>query len=201
MIIIARIGYARVSTKDQNTERQFVLLKDCQKIFQDKLSGGTTSRKGFKEMMEFIREGDIVVVVELDRLGRNNKELTDTMNEIQKIGATIEVLNLPSLKGIEDTNLRRLINNLIIEVYKYQAQNDLEKIRERQRQGIELAKNKGKYKGKPKLYDENSPRLQHGFTLFKQGLTDKEVEQRTGINQRTFRRYRTLYGIRREDNK
>lgn len=71
-------------------------------------------------------------MAELDRLGRNNKDLTDIMYKIQNKGATIEVLNLPSLKGIEDTNLRRLINNLIIELYKYQAESEWKKIRERQ---------------------------------------------------------------------
>ena len=66
-------------------------------------------------MLEYIREGDIVIVTELDRLGRNNKDLTDIMNQIQQKGATLEVLNLPSMSGIEDENLRRLINNLVIE--------------------------------------------------------------------------------------
>ena len=78
-------------------------------------------------MLEYIREDDILVVAELDRLGRNNKDLTDIMYKIQNKGATIEVLNLPSLKGIEDTNLRRLINNLIIELYKYQAESEWKK--------------------------------------------------------------------------
>ena len=57
----------------------------------------------------------------LGRLGRNNKDLTEIMNAIQQKGATLEVLNLPSMNGIEDENLRRLINNLVVELYKYQA--------------------------------------------------------------------------------
>ena len=73
------------------------------------------------------------------------------MYKIQNKGATIEVLNLPSLKGIEDTNLRRLINNLIIELYKYQAESEWKKIRERQQQGIEIAKSAGKYTGRKRL--------------------------------------------------
>ena len=81
---------------------------------------------------------------ELDRLGRNNKEITSIMNQIQDKGATLEILNLPSLNGIQDDNLRRLLNNLIIELFKYTAENERKQIRERQRQGIELAKEKGK---------------------------------------------------------
>lgn len=121
------------------------------KFFCDKISGTTHKRPELQKMLEYIRENDIVVVAELDRLGRNNKDLTDIMYKIQNKGATIEVLNLPSLKGIEDTNLRRLINNLIIELYKYQAESEWKKIKERQQQGIEIAKSAGKYTGRKRL--------------------------------------------------
>lgn len=93
---MAKIGYARVSSLDQNLDRQLELLSECDKIFSDKASGKDTNREGFQEMMKFIREGDIVVVTELKRLGRNNKELTETMNLIQLKKATLEVLNLPA---------------------------------------------------------------------------------------------------------
>ncbi|HHA4398665.1 TPA: recombinase family protein [Enterococcus faecium] len=198
---MAKIGYARVSSIDQNLDRQLELLSKCDKIFTDKASGKDTNREGFQEMMKFIREGDIVVVTELKRLGRNNKELTETMNLIQLKKATLEVLNLPALTGITDDNLRRLLNNLIIELYKYQAEEERRYIRETQQQGIVLAKAKGKYKGGKPKYRENDPRLQLAFKLFLEGCTDKEVEQQTGINRRTFRRYRTKYGIKRESRK
>ncbi len=94
---MTKIGYARVSSKDQNLDRQIEALKNVSKIFSDKLSGQSTDRPQLKEMLNYIREGDIVVVTELDRLGRNNKDLTDVMNEIQQKGATLEVLNLPSM--------------------------------------------------------------------------------------------------------
>ncbi|WP_200412047.1 recombinase family protein, partial [Virgibacillus salexigens] len=97
-------------------------------------------RPQLQDMLTYLREGDIVVVTELDRLGRNNKELTELMNQIQQKGATLEVLNLPSMTGIEDDNLRRLINNLMIELYKYQAESERKRIRERQAQGIAIAK-------------------------------------------------------------
>lgn len=195
---MAKIGYARVSSLDQNLDRQLELLSQCDKIFTDKASGKDTNRDGFQKMMKFIREGDIVVVTELKRLGRNNKELTETMNLIQLKKATLEVLNLPALTGITDDNLRRLLNNLIIELYKYQAEEERRYIRETQRQGIVLAKAKGKYKGGKPKYRGDDPRLQLAFKLFLEGCTDKEVEQRTGINRRTFRRYRMKYGITKE---
>lgn len=72
-------------------------------------------------MLNYIRENDIIVVLELDRLGRSNKEITRIMNSRQR--ATFEILNLPSLKGKQDDNLKRLLNNLIIELFKYTAEN------------------------------------------------------------------------------
>lgn len=194
---MARIGYARVSSKDQNLDRQIQALSDVSKVFTDKLSGRSTDRPQFQAMLNFIREGDIVVVTELDRLGRNNKELTETMSLIQQKGATLEVLNLPSLRGIEDENLRRLINNLIIEIYKYQAESDRKRIRERQAQGIEIAKKKGKFKGGKRKYSKNDPQLQHAFELYLNGETEKDIERKTGINRRTFRRYRERFNIYR----
>ncbi|HFU3713205.1 TPA: recombinase family protein [Streptococcus suis] len=195
---MSRIGYVRVSSSDQNLDRQVENLKGVFKVFSDKLSGKSTDRPGLKALLSFIREGDIVVVSELDRLGRNNKELTEVMSIIQSKGATIEILSLPSLSGIEDENLRRLLNNLIIELYKYQAEAERIKILERQREGIEIAKRKGRYKGRKLLFHKNDPQLQHAFKLFFEGHSDREVEHLVGINSRTFRRYREKYGIFRE---
>ena len=147
---MAKIGYARVSSKEQNLDRQLEALQDVSKVFSDKASGQSTERPQLQAMLTYLREGDIVVVTELDRLGRNNKELTELMNQIQQKGATLEVLNLPSMTGIEDDNLRRLINNLMIELYKYQAESERKRIRERQAQGIAIAKQRGRFKGRKK---------------------------------------------------
>lgn len=151
---MSRIGYARVSTIDQNLDRQLEQLKDTEKIFQEAASGANKERPQLKALLDFIREGDIVVVTELERLGRNNKDLTFIMNYIQEKGATLEVLNLPTLRGIEDDNLRRLLT-------------------------------------------EDDERLKHAFDLYLSGYSDKDVASMTGINERTFRRYRTKYGISR----
>lgn len=194
---MAKIGYARVSTADQNLARQLELLKDMDKIFQESESGADKNRSQLITMLDYIREGDIVVVTELERLGRNNRDLTEIMDSIQKKGATLEVLNLPSLTGIKDDNLRRLLNNLILELYKYQAQAERDRIKQRQAQGITLAKEKGKYKGRKSLFQENDSRLLHAFDLYKSGKTDKEVAALTGINERTFRRYREKYHVKK----
>jgi len=195
---MSRIGYARVSSKEQNLDRQIRALEGVSKLFSDKASGQSTERAQLHAMLDYLREGDIVVVTELDRLGRNNKDLTDLMNQIQQKGATLEVLNLPSMTGIEDENLRRLINNLMIELYKYQAESERKRIKERQAQGIAIAKQQGRYKGRKRKYTEDDEGLQHAFKLYEQGLTEKAIERRTGINRTTFRIYRQKYGIKRK---
>lgn len=196
---MAKIGYGRVSSKDQNLSRQLEQLKGCEKIFREAASGASKERPQLQALLDYIREGDVVVVSELERLGRNNQELTEVMNDIQAKGATLEVLNLPALRGIEDDNLRRLLNSLILEIYKYQAQAERERIKERQRQGIVLAKAQGKYQGRKALYAEDDERLQHAFDLYLQGYTDRDVSKLTGISERTFRRYREKYQIRRSN--
>lgn len=194
---MVKIGYARVSTTDQNMDRQLEQLKYIDKLFQESISGVSKDRPQLKAMLDYIREGDIVVVTELERLGRNNQELTEIMNQIQTKGATLEVLNLPTLRGIEDDNLRRLLNNLILELYKYQAQAERERIKERQAQGIVIAKTQGKYQGRKALFTEDDSRLKHAFDLYLSGKSDKDVASLTGINERTFRRYREKYQIKR----
>ena len=194
---MTRIGYARISTSDQNMARQLEQLNQVDKLFQEAISGANKDRPQLQAMLAYIREGDIVVVTELERLGRNNKELTEVMNDIQAKGATLEVLNLPTLRGIEDDNLRRLLNNLILELYKYQAQAERERIKERQRQGIAIAKTQGKYKGRKAIFSEDDSRLLHAFDLYLEGLSDKGVAKLTGINERTFRRYREKHKIKR----
>lgn len=197
---MTRIGYARVSSREQNLERQFELLElvEVKKIFSDKLSGRDNNRPQLKEMLNCIREDDIIVVSELDRLGRNNKEITSIMNQIQDKGATLEILNLPSLNGIQDDNLRRLLNNLIIELFKYTAENERKQTRERQRQGIELAKEKDKYKGRPFAYSADSTNKQKRITYEKiVEMLEKDVPI-TQISKELDVARNTIYRIRNE---
>ena len=196
---MSKIGYARVSSKEQNLERQLQALEGVSKVFSDKASGQSTERPQLQAMLDYLREGDIVIVTELDRLGRNNKDLTEIMNDIQQKGATLEVLNLPSMNGIEDENLRRLINNLVVELYKYQAESERKRIKERQAQGIELAKKKGRFTGRKSTFQKDDPLLQRAFNLYQsKEYTLKEIEHHTKIPVSTLKRYLTKYGIKRK---
>ena len=197
MLTMAKIGYARVSSKEQHLDRQLAALKGVDKLFTDKLSGANTNRPELQKMLTYIREGDIVLVTELDRLGRNNQDLTKIMNTIQNKGATLDVLNLPSMTGIADPNLRQLMTNLIIELYKYQAESERKRIIERQQQGIALAKQQGKYHGRKPQYTQDDPRLLHAFKLYEAGMSDVDVARNTGIKRTTFIRYRKKFNIKR----
>ena len=97
------------------------------------------------------------MVLSLDRLGRNSYDLTDIIETIRHRGAQLNVLNLPSFASIEDPNLRNLITTIIVELYKYIAQEERETIKIRQQQGI------GKYKGKIREYGPHSPNRQKRY--------------------------------------
>ncbi|WP_270320968.1 recombinase family protein [Levilactobacillus brevis] len=153
---MAKIGYARVSSKEQHLDRQLAALKGVDKLFSDKLSGANTKRPELQKMLAYIREGDIVLVTEL------------------------------------------LMTNLIIELYKYQAESERKRIIERQQQGIALAKQQGKYHGRKPQYTQDDPRLQHAFKLYRAGMSDIDVSRNTGIKRTTFIRYRVKYGIKRK---
>lgn len=192
---MAKIGYARVSSKQQNLDRQIKALeeKGCKKIFKDISSGKNIERKGLYDLKDYVRENDTIVITELDRLSRNNEDLSNLMMELQNKGCVFEILNLPSFNDVTDKNLNRLLTNLILEIYKYQAESERKRIKERQRQGIELAKKRGRYKGRKPLYSQDDPKLVHAFSLLDQGYTYSEIEDITGINRRTFQRYRKKF--------
>lgn len=164
---VTRIRYIRVSSKDQNEARQRERYKkNIDKIFMDKISGKDTNRPEFQKMLEYAREGDTIVLTESALLGRNNKELTESLNYLNNKGVAVDILNLPSFNDVKDENLKRLLTNLILEIYKYQAGNERKEILERQRQGIEVAKKRGVYKGRPVEYSPDSKDSQKRLTYY-----------------------------------
>ncbi len=188
---MSRVGYVRVSSKDQSLDRQIEQLKkfNIDYLYQEKASGSNMNRPQLKELLDFIRVDDVVVVTELDRLSRKADDITKIINMIKDKGATLEVLSLPSTQGIENKVLKELINNLIIEIYKYQAEAERIKIRERQKQGIEIAKAKGRYKGRKRKFSMNSPQLIQAFKIIDSGESIKQASKSTGISYETLRRY------------
>lgn len=136
-------GYGRVSTKDQNSARQKEALQNkCDVYFEDKLSGRNMDRPEFQKMIEQLRPGDSVMVVSIDRLGRNLKELVELSSKLKDMGVNIVALN----QGI-DTSSK--MGQLFYNFMALMSEMELMFIQERQREGIELAKQNGRYKGRP----------------------------------------------------
>ena len=196
-----KIGYARVSTVDQNLVRQIVRLKEEQVdlIYKEKLSGKDMERPQLTRLLKRLTSEDEVYVVSLDRLGRNSDDITRIINQITIKGAFLNVLDLPTFEGIKDHNLKRLLTNLILEIKKYDAEQERKMIRERQRQGIEQAKLAGKYKGKRIQYSADSPKKKNREIYFKtiemlkNGIPKTKIANRLGISKQT------VYNILRRD--
>lgn len=152
------VAYIRVSTKDQNLDRQLVVLKelgiDDKYIYQDKESGKDFERVGYKYMKKSLEQGDTLVIKELDRIGRNQDELKREWQYFRDNEINVRVLDLPALNiNYDDENIKplvKMINNIIFEIMCWKAQNERDTIRKRQAEGIASAKaNKVKF-GRPK---------------------------------------------------
>lgn len=154
---MALIFYARVSSKDQNLERQLYRAKqvNADKVFQDKKSGKNTERTGLKEMLNYIREGDTVEVVSLDRLSRNYNDIKKMVQLFKDKRVKLLVDDLPVTCTRNDL-VDNFLLDMMISLMGFVAENERQKIRERQRQGIERAKQNGKYRGRTKKYAPNS---------------------------------------------
>lgn len=141
-----KVGYIRVSSLEQNTESQKVMLDTIgmDKIFEEKISGKNTDRPQLQAMLEYVREGDTVYVKDLSRLARNTKDLLEIVEYLDNKGA-----GLFSIKENIDTttSMGKLMLTFLGAIYQFERENLLE----RQRDGIAVAKMKGKYKGRKKV--------------------------------------------------
>lgn len=142
------VGYARVSSVDQNLARQLEQLKseNPDKVFEDKASGATTDRPAFKQMMEYVREGDTVIVCSMDRLARNLADLLTITKDLQTKGVSIKFLKESIV--LDATGNDGAMTKLLMSMLGAVAEFERSMIRERQREGIELAKTRGVYKGR-----------------------------------------------------
>jgi DNA invertase Pin-like site-specific DNA recombinase len=192
-----KIGYARVSTEDQNLDRQIDALRavGVEKIYQEKISGATIAKRPqLQAMLHFIRENDVVYVLALDRLGRNSKDLSTIIEQIQAAGCVFQSLDLPDFSAIPDTNLRGMLTSIVLTVCKYMAEQERQNIRERQAQGIRLAKLRGVYKGRPVQYSPHSKNARDRHTYFEckrlliMGWRVAQIKRELGISANTIYR-------------
>ena len=154
-----KYGYARVSSREQNLNRQMDALTAAgieeRDIFTDKMSGKNFDRPNYLTLRDYVlRSGDELYIVSLDRLGRNKEETLEELRRFAVNGVRVRILDLPTtlaeIDGKNDWALQ-MINNILIEVYASIAQQERETIRKRQREGIDAAKLRGKNLGRKRI--------------------------------------------------
>lgn len=188
-------GYARVSSKDQNEARQIIALSQFpvkkENIYIDKFSGKDFDRPKYSELIKILKEQDILVIKEIDRLGRNYEEILEQWRVITKeIKADIVVLDMPLL----DTRTRKenltgtFIADLVLQILSYVAETERQSDKQRQREGIEAAKKRGVKFGRPcipvpeEFYDLKEKWLN-------KKITSREAATTINVSQDTFLRW------------
>lgn len=186
-----RVGYVRVSTAEQNPARQVELMKSLgvEKVFLDKISGKNTDRPQFNEMLSFLREGDTLYVESFSRLSRSTRDLLGTVSVLSGRG-----VQLVSDKEKVDTNTPQ--GRFMLTVFAALSELERENILERQREGIEIAKAKGKYKGRKPI--AVTDRFLTAARSWQDGtLPLKDAIEQSGLSESTFFRKCKQQGIRR----
>ena len=181
-----KIGYARVSTKDQNLDLQLDALTKagCEKIYREKVSGAGKERPELQKMLENIREGDVIVIWKLDRLGRSLRHLVEIVNDLM-----IKKVGLQSLNDPIDTTTPQ--GRLAFNLFGALAEFEREIIRERTRAGLEAARARGRQGGRPKgLSDKAQQKAMVAETLYKeQKLTVQQIAEQLHISKATLYSY------------
>lgn len=184
-------GYCRVSSTDQNEDRQIEAMLELgineRDIFVDKCSGKNFDRPQYQALKVQLREGDILVIKSIDRLGRNYKQICKEWREItREIKANIKVIDMPILDTTRtDGLIGEVISDIVLQLLGYVAEQERAFIRQRQAEGIKLAKEKGKRFGKPPIaYPDNWSEV---YRIWKSGtITAREAMKRTNIKPTSF---------------
>lgn len=190
-------AYLRVSTKDQNLDRQREsVLKYCEDnnieiqerdIITDKQSGKDFNREGYQTLKNsLLRSGDTLIIKELDRLGRDMTMIKEEWQSLEKKGISIVVIDTPILNTVGKSDLEKtLISNIVFELLSYMAEKERLKIKQRQAEGIAVAKSKGKKFGRPTIsYPDNWEEV---YTKLKNGkITAVKAMELTSMKKTSF---------------
>ena len=192
-------GYVRVSTKEQNIDRQMDdmynqgLTDDC--IFIDKQSGKDFDRTNYQKMKALFKDGDLLIIKSIDRLGRNYDMIIEEWKDIvNRLNVDIVVLDMPLLDTrTEGRNLvSKFISDIVLQIHSFVAKNERENIRKRQAEGIRLAKLQGKHLGRPKyLLPTNFYEILSQYKYKQISLSD--ALRTLKMNKSTFYKYLKTY--------
>jgi len=180
-------GYIRVSSKDQNIDRQVEALKAYSPyiyIYIDKQSGKDFERKEYKRLIKKLKKDDTLIIKSIDRLGRNYDLIIEEWRKITKdIGANIKVLDMPLLDTTQKELTGKFISDLVLQILSYVAEQERTFIKQRQAEGIRIAKEKGILFGRPrKMYQFD----EWALAYLKGKLQAKEAIIESGVSRGTF---------------
>ncbi|WP_394121998.1 recombinase family protein [Planococcus donghaensis] len=186
-----KFGYIRVSSKDQNEDRQLEAMKKMditdRDIYLDKQSGKNFERANYQLLKRVIRKGDILYIHSLDRFGRNKEEILQEWNDLTKnIEADIVVLDMPLLETTQcKDSMGTFIADLVLQILSWMAEEERERIRKRQREGIDLTLQKGIQFGRPAVYV--SEEFKEVYRKWKsREFTAVEAMQEAGVKKTSF---------------
>lgn len=171
------VGYVRVSSIEQNEARQVEGLGDVEKLFCDKASGKDTDRPQLTAMLEWVREGDTVRVKSVDRLARSTRDLLELLGTLEAKGVGVEFVDSPALST--NSPQGRLVLTMLGAVAEFERSH----IRERQAEGIALAKKRGVYEKQRKL---DADAIARARELIKYGVPKAEVARKLGVSRQTL---------------
>lgn len=175
------VGYIRVSTEEQHTIRQEVLMKELgvEKVYIDKMSGKNADRPALKEMLGFVRNGDTIVTSEISRLARNTKDLLTIVSELEEKGVVFK-----SNKERIDTSTE--MGRFLIMIFGAVAELERNYLLSRQKEGIRIAKQQGKYKGRKRIEVQEFGEI---YCLWKdKKISGKRAMEILGLKPNTFYR-------------
>lgn len=195
-------NYIRVSTKEQNEGRQIEAMREWNEAnnitnaieLVDKASGTNTDRPNLQILLKVIGEGDLVVIKSIDRLSRNYKECKQLWEQITSAGADIVVIDMPILDTRQNKDLLgNLITDLFLTILGYVAEQETSFRKQRQMEGIKLAKEQGKHLGRPKVDFPNN--WEEQYNIWKAGdQTAKATMENLGLKRNTFYKLVKEYG-------
>ena len=176
------VGYARVSTQDQNLDlqREALVKAGCQKVFEDKISGSRAERPGLAKALEMLREGDTLVVWKLDRLGRSVKHLVDLVSALAK-----QIVHFKSLTDSIDTSTPS--GRFFFHVMASLAEMERELTIERTRAGLEVARQLGRKGGRKRQMTDS--KIESAKKLLANGIPPKDVAKNLGVSIPTLYRW------------
>lgn len=191
--MVKTYGYARVSSREQNLDRQILALReyvqDERDLITDRESGKDFDRPGYRSLRDtLLRTGDTLVIKSLDRLGRNKEQVKAELEYFKAQGIRLQVLDLPTtMLALPEGQewIREMVNNILIEVLSSIAEQERLTIRQRQAEGIAAAKARGRHLGRPKAaYPENWEAV---YTAWKSGgVTAAHAMRELGVRKSTF---------------